>query len=67
MELVERVKKFLVSRNLPADGVKFDGERVRWGRMSLVDYGDFVSVEDPMSDHDFVGATVEEALTEYYG
>ena len=67
MELVERVKNFLISRNLPADGVKLDGDKVRWGRLSLVDYGDFVCVEDPMANHDFVGDTVEEALAEYYG
>jgi len=65
---VEKVRDYLESRGLPgATGVRLDGDRVRWGRLSLVDYGEFFSVEDPMADRDFVGGSVEEALSEYYG
>ena len=64
----EKVKEFLESRGLPgASGVRPEGDRVRWGRLSLVDYGDFFAVEDPMADHDFIGNSVDEALEEYYG
>ena len=68
MDNVEKVKNFLASRKLPGgSGVHLEGDRVRWGRLSLVDYGDFFAVEDPMADHDFIGNSVDEALEEYYG
>ena len=68
MDNVEKVKEFLESRGLPgASGVYLEGDRVRWGKLSLVDYGEFFAVEDPMADRDFVGDSVEEALEEYYG
>ena len=68
MDNVEKVKNFLASRNIPGGSrVHLDGDTVKWGRLSLVDYGEFFSVEDPMADHDFIGDTVEEALEEYDG
>ena len=68
MENLEKVKEFLQSRGLPgASGVRLEGDCVRWGRLKLVDYGEFFTVEDPMADRDFYGTTVEEALGDYYG
>lgn len=68
MENLEKVKEFLQSRGLPGGaGVRLEGDRVRWGRLSLVDYGEFYTVEDPLADRDFYGTTVEEALEDYYG
>lgn len=65
---VDNVKEFLTSRGIPgAGGVRLAGDRVRWGRLSLVDYGEFFTVEDPLADRDFYGNTVDEALEDYYG
>lgn len=68
MDNVEKVREFLGSRGLPGgSGVRLEGDCVRWGRLKLVDYGEFFAVEDPLAGMDFVGDTVEGALEEYYG
>lgn len=67
-DMADRVRAYLGEHGLSGAGtVRVDGDRVRWGRLSLVDYGEFFAVEDPMADRDFVGSSVEEALEEYYG
>ena len=68
MSTIEQVRQFLLSRGLPgADSLRQDGTDVSWGRLTLVDYGDFFAVQDPLATSDAVGDSPVEALEEYFG